>query len=37
MIQVENLSKTFISNKKYEGLSGAIKGLFSREKLKKKQ
>ncbi len=35
MIQVENLSKTFISNKKYTGLSGAIKGLFSREKVEK--
>ncbi len=35
MIHVENLSKTFVSNKKYEGLGGALKGLFSREKIKK--
>ncbi len=35
MIKVENLSKVFISNKKFTGLSGAIKGLFSNEKIKK--
>ncbi len=35
MIEVSNLNKTFVSNKKYPGLSGAIKGLFSREKIEK--
>lgn len=32
MIEVRNVSKEFISAKKYPGLSGAIKGLFSNEK-----
>ena len=29
MIHVENLCKSFYSNKKYEGFGGAIKSLFS--------
>lgn len=36
MIKVKNVSKEFISAKKYPGLKGAIKGLFSREKVYKK-
>lgn len=32
MIKVEHVTKEFVSAKKYPGLSGAIKGLFSREK-----
>ena len=36
MIKVENVCKDFVSPKKYPGLSGAIKGLFSREKVCKK-
>lgn len=35
MIEVKHISKTFISPKKYPGLKGAIKGLFSREKVSK--
>ncbi len=35
MIEVVNLNKTFVSNKKFPGLTGAIKGLFSREKVEK--
>lgn len=35
MIKVENVSKVFVSPKKYPGLKGAIKGLFSREKVRK--
>lgn len=35
MIQVKNVSKEFVSPKKYPGLSGAIKGLFSNEKVSK--
>ncbi len=35
MIQVKNLNKTFVSNKKFKGLSGAVKGLFNREKIEK--
>lgn len=35
MIKVEHISKEFISPKKYPGLKGAIKGLFSTEKVKK--
>lgn len=35
MIEVNNISKEFISPKKYPGLKGAIKGLFSTEKEKK--
>lgn len=35
MIQVSHISKEFISPKKYPGLRGAIKGLFSNEKIKK--
>ena len=35
MIHVENMSKEFISPKKYPGLKGAIKGLFSNEKVRK--
>lgn len=36
MIKVENMSKIFVSNKKYEGLKGALKGLVTREKTTKK-
>lgn len=36
MIRVENLSKIFVTNKKYEGLTGALKGLVTREKELKK-
>ena len=36
MIHVENLCKSFYSNKKYEGFGGAIKSLFSNEKIVKK-
>lgn len=36
MIEVKNVSKEFVSPKKYPGLRGAIKGLFSREKISKK-
>ena len=35
MIEVKNVSKEFVSPKKYPGLKGAIKGLFSREKVSK--
>lgn len=35
MIEVNHISKEFISPKKYPGLKGAIKGLFNREKVKK--
>jgi len=36
MIEVNHISKEFVSPKKYPGLRGAIKGLFSREKVIKK-
>lgn len=36
IIVAENLQKDFISSKKYPGLSGAIKSLFSNEKVVKK-
>lgn len=36
MIEVKNISKDFVSQKKYPGLKGAIKGLFSNEKTIKK-
>lgn len=36
MIEVNNISKEFISAKKYPGLKGAIKGLFSNEKIVKR-
>ena len=35
MIEVKNVSKEFVSPKKYPGLKGAIKGLFSNEKVAK--
>lgn len=35
MIKVEHISKEFVSLKKYPGLKGAIKGLFSNEKVRK--
>lgn len=35
MIHVENMSKEFVSPKKYPGFKGAIKGLFSNEKVHK--
>ena len=35
MIEVNHVSKEFISPKKYPGLKGSIKGLFAREKVKK--
>lgn len=36
MIEVKHISKDFISPKKYPGLKGAIKGLFSNEKIVKR-
>lgn len=36
MIEVKHISKDFVSPKKYPGLKGAIKGLFSNEKVIKK-
>ena len=36
MIEVKHVSKDFVSPKKYPGLKGAIKGLFSNEKVVKK-
>lgn len=33
MIDVKHISKNFVSPKKYPGLRGAVKGLFSREKV----
>lgn len=35
MIEVNHISKEFISAKKHPGLKGAIKGLFDREKVRK--
>ena len=35
MIEVKNIGKDFVSPKKYPGLKGAIKGLFSTEKVVK--
>ena len=35
MIELKNVSKEFVSSKKYPGLRGAIKGLFSNEKVRK--
>lgn len=35
MIEVKNVSKEFVSAKKYPGLKGALKGLVSREKVRK--
>lgn len=35
MIEVSHVSKEFVSPKKYPGFKGAIKGLFSNEKVKK--
>lgn len=35
MIQVEHIVKEFVSQKKYPGLKGAVKGLFSNEKVRK--
>lgn len=35
MIKVDHISKDFISPKKYPGLWGAVKGLFSSEKVVK--
>lgn len=35
MIEVKNICKDFVSAKKYPGLKGAIKGLFSNEKVVK--
>ncbi len=34
-IEVRNVSKEFVSPKKYPGLKGAVKGLFSNEKVRK--
>ena len=36
MIEVKNISKDFVSPKKYPGLKGAVKGLFSNEKVVKR-
>lgn len=35
MIEVKNVSKKFVSAKKYPGFKGAVKGLFSKEKIEK--
>lgn len=35
MIEVKHISKDFVSPKKYPGLKGAVKGLFSNEKIVK--
>lgn len=35
MIKVENISKEFITTKKFPGFKGAIKGLFTSEKVRK--
>jgi ABC-2 type transport system ATP-binding protein len=35
MITVENVTKEFVTTKKYPGFKGAIKGLFTNEKVKK--
>lgn len=35
MIEVNHVTKEFVSAKKYPGLKGAVKGLFSREKVHK--
>lgn len=35
MIEVKHVTKEFVSPKKYPGLKGAIKGLFSNEKVRK--
>lgn len=35
MIKVTHISKTFVSPKKYSGFKGAVKGLFSNEKVTK--
>lgn len=35
MIEVNHVSKVFVSPKKYPGLKGAVKGLFAREKVEK--
>ena len=35
MIEVKHIKKQFVSPKKYPGLKGAVKGLFSREKVVK--
>ena len=35
MIEVNHICKEFVSAKKYPGLKGAIKGLVSREKVRK--
>ena len=36
MIEVSHITKDFVSPKKYPGLKGAIKGLFSNEKVVKR-
>lgn len=36
MIEVKNICKDFVSPKKYPGLRGAVRGLFSSEKVEKK-
>ena len=35
MIEVNSITKEFVTNKKYCGFRGAIKGLVSNEKVKK--
>ncbi len=35
MIEVRNVTKEFVSPKKYPGLKGAVRGLFSNEKVRK--
>ena len=36
MIKVDHIHKDFVSPKKYPGLGGAVKGLFSNEKVIKR-
>ena len=36
LIELKHVSKEFVSPKKYPGFKGAIKGLFSNEKVSKK-
>lgn len=35
MIHVENMTKEFVTTKKFPGFKGAVKGLFTKEKVKK--
>ncbi|MDR1542329.1 MAG: hypothetical protein LBU32_31005 [Clostridiales bacterium] len=35
MIEVSHVTKEYVSNKKYPGFKGAVKGLFHSEKVRK--